>query len=411
MTTTKERRTWGTGRLFRRKTSRFWYIRYYDASGKRRTEATHTESRADAERILRDRLARKDRGELAPNARKVTFGDLATLLLDDYRVKRRRSWRRAEDALAQLAAFYGGRCERDDADDPRSRVRRYVGGCRATQIGERWQAYVAERLEAGAAHATLAIERAALRRAFTIAVRAGRLAQAPHLESLGKLNNARQGFFEADDFDAVLDALPDYLRAPMQFAYFTGWRVQSEVLPLTWAQVDLDAGMARLEPGTTKNDEGRAFPIGALPALQELVEAQREQTTALEKATGVIVPWVFHRDGKPIKSYRRAWATACDRAAHGGKPRSEKRRVVTRPQLVGRIVHDLRRTAVRNLERAGVPRSVAMKLTGHKTESVYRRYAIVAEADLREGVGKLANLKPRVARDVLPFRARCVAER
>jgi integrase len=175
----------------------------------------------------------------------------------------------------------------------------------------------------------------------------------------------------------------------MRFASCTGWRVQSEVLTLTWANVDLDAGLVRLEPGTTKNSEGRAFPFDALPALAALLHEQRARTAAVERATGALVPWVFHRNGRPIKSYRRAWASACRRAAteaRGGV------RVVARPHLAGRIVHDLRRTAVRNLERAGVPRSVAMQLTGHKTESVYRRYAIVAEADLREGVAKLATL-------------------
>jgi integrase len=93
----------------------------------------------------------------------------------------------------------------------------------------------------------------------------------------------------------------------------------------------------------------------------------------VQARTDRIIPNVFHRDGGPIKSFRGAWFTAC--AAVG---------------VPGRIFHDLRRTAVRNLERAGVPRSVAMKLTRHKTEAVYRRYAIVSDADLRDAADRLA---------------------
>jgi integrase len=156
--------------------------------------------------------------------------------------------------------------------------------------------------------------------------------------------------------------------------------------------VDFVHGVVRLEPNTTKNDEGREFPFAVLPGLKVLLEEQRRVTTALERATGRIIPFVFHNNGRPIRTYSRAFQTACDRAAHGGKGRQDKTRMLTRPELVGRLVHDLRRTAVRNLERMGVARSTAMKLTGHKTENVYRRYAIVSAADLREGVEKLAKL-------------------
>ena len=104
-----------------------------------------------------------------------------------------------------------------------------------------------------------------------------------------------------------------------------------------------------------------------------VIEEQWEETKRVEKARGIVCPWVFHRNGTPIRDFRAAWQTACDEA---GVP--------------GRIAHDFRRTAVRNLERAGVSRSTAMKLTGHKTEAVYRRYAIVSEADLTEGIAKLA---------------------
>src|ERR1041384_8036907 len=90
------------------------------------------------------------------------------------------------------------------------------------------------------------------------------------------------------------------------------------------------------------------------------------------KLAGTICPFVFHRNGKRIRNFRKAWENACVAA---GFP--------------GRIPHDLRRSAVRNMERAGLSRSVAMQLTGHKTEAVYRRYAITSEADLREGVDRL----------------------
>jgi len=134
-------------------------------------------------------------------------------------------------------------------------------------------------------------------------------------------------------------------------------------------------------PHTTKNGEGRIFPLTA--ELRELLEAQRRQADDLARTRDLIVPWVFFRmvatkrRGKkfphPIRAFTVAWARACVAA---GCP--------------GRIPHDLRRTAVRNLVRAGVSETVAMRLTGHKTRSVFDRYNIVSDGDLREAVRKLA---------------------
>jgi len=132
----------------------------------------------------------------------------------------------------------------------------------------------------------------------------------------------------------------------------------------------------RLEPGTTKNLAGRMFPF--TPELRALLEAQRAHTATARAKTGRIIPHVFHRDGEPIKSFRGAWRSACKTAG-----------------LPGRIFHDFRRTAVRNLERAGVSRSVAMQMVGHKTEAIYRRYAIVNDADLRAAAEQLAAVSER----------------
>jgi integrase len=166
--------------------------------------------------------------------------------------------------------------------------------------------------------------------------------------------------------------LPAPLKPIAEFGYLTGWRI-GEILPLRWSQVDFKAGVIRLEVGSTKNNEGRVLPFHAIPALKSLMERQLEYTRKVEREKRGIVPFVFHRNGKEVRRIAWAWEKACEQA---GCPE--------------RLFHDLRRTAVRNLERAGVPRSIAMKITGHKTEAVYRRYAIVNEADVAEGLGRLA---------------------
>jgi integrase len=224
----------------------------------------------------------------------------------------------------------------------------------------------------GAANGTINRELTALKRMFRLGERGQKVARRPYIAMLAEAD-PRKGFFETADVEALLSYLPAEVRPVVETAHVTGWRVASEILTRQWKHVDFDAGWLRLEPGETKNREGRMFPL--VPALRVVLERQRERTEALELDAGRIVPWVFHRDGEPIKAFRRSWAKACELA---GVP--------------GRLPHDLRRTAVRNLERAGVPRSTAMAMVGHKTESIYRRYAITDEAMLREGAAKLAAL-------------------
>jgi integrase len=357
----------GEGTVYQRGT--VWWAQYC-YRGRVYRETSQSADRRDAVKLLRRRLAEVVTHRHAPEAEKVTFEDLGRMVEDDYRLNGRRS-------VARVVQSF-------------KRLRQHFGFDRALDITpDRLTAYARLRVDQGAAPATVANELAALKRGFSLAVRAGRLVHRPAFPTI-QLDNARTGFFEEPEFRSLLAKLPDYLHPPVTFAYLSGWRIRSEILSLRWPQVDLAVGVVRLEPGTTKNREGREFPVSALPELAALLARQRELTTATEREVGAVIPYVFHRHGKPIRDFREAWRNACRRAG-----------------LVGMIPHDFRRTAVRNLERAGVPRSVAMKLVGHKTESIYRRYAIVSQRDLAEGVAKLAALRQSTSdvRTVLAFPA------
>ncbi len=180
------------------------------------------------------------------------------------------------------------------------------------------------------------------------------------------MNNARQGFFERAEFEAILARLPEYLRPPGSFAYRIGWRLSSEVLPLTWSQVDLEAGAVRLEVNSTKNKGGR--PIYLPHDLLDLLEGQGREHLDHYPAC----PFVFQRYGHQIRRIETSWRRA--------------RREVN---LQGKIPHDFRRTAVRNMVRAGIPERVAMMISGHKTRIIFDRYHIVSEGDLKEAARKL----------------------
>jgi integrase len=336
-----------------RKRGRVYWVRYY-RDGRRHEESSRSERKADAERLLA--LREGDIAKGVPVSAKIgqlRFDEAAKDFLNDYRVNGKRSEDVDYRLRLHLTPFFGGRRM---ASITTSDVRNYVR----------------VRQDENAAAATINRELAALKRMFSLAVQAGKLLHRPHIPMLRE-NNTRTGFFEPHEFESVLSKLPEHLKPVVTFAYLTGWRVRSEVLSLEWRNVDRRTGVIRLDPGTTKNHEGRVLPYRAIHDLEALIEEQWAAKVRLETTRRAIIGFVFHHDGRPIRDFHEVWQRA---ALAAGYP--------------SRIPHDFRRTAVRNLVRAGVSEHTAMKLTGHKTRSIFDRYDIVSESDLAGALDRLA---------------------
>ena len=229
-------------------------------------------------------------------------------------------------------------------------------------------AYIAHRKRQKAATGTINRELEALKRAFNLGLKSGTVASKPYIPMLRE-DNVRQGFFTREEVDRLILHMPADLGRMVLFGFLTGWRL-GEIQRLEWSNVDFGAREIRLEVGTTKNRGGRLFPFTT--ELQAILKAER-------KPFGRVF-----RQG----AFKKTWATACDKAGlpcvvtpygkHGGKKIKALR-----------TFHDLRRSAAREMSRAGVPERVIMELMGWKTRSVFDRYRIVSESDLREAVKKL----------------------
>lgn len=332
------------------KESPIWWIRY-SIGGKKIRESAQTTVHREAVQLLNQRLTERGRVVTRRDLEKVTFGELENLIIADYVKNGRKSIRRVQTAFHHLRAFFGGWRVIDIREDAIDR-------------------YVVDRLAQGAARASVNRELAHLRRSIKLAQRAGLARDIPTFQMLQE-NNTRKGFFEASAFEAVLEKLPAHLRPLAQAGYLTGWR-KGELLTRCWRHVDFDEGWLRLEPGETKSGKGRMFPL--IDQLSDVLQAQLARKKETERTTGrVVTALFFYDDGRPILDFRRPWNRACAEAGH--------------PDL---IFHDLRRTAARNLVRAGVPTALAKKFTGHETDSVFQRYAIEDETSLREAGEKYA---------------------
>lgn len=334
-----------------------WWLDY-GVRGVRHRESSETTSKADALRLMRQRIDAHEAGKIIGRPDRVRLAEYAT---DAEGTKRLVGGLRA---LSERQYDLGGRRSKDRLRQYWRHLEQFFGSdARAVDItGLRLDEYAVSRLGTGAARQTVNNELSALRRAFRLAIQKKLLAFAPTF-SLPQTANARSGFFEEGEFAALLLELPGDVRDLVHFLRATGWR-RDEVRLLQWSAVDFECGTVHLESARSKSGKPRVFPFGAAPELRSLLE------TRLASRDGL---YVFHRDGQPlgVGAIRSAWARATKRA---GVP--------------GRLVHDLRRSAARDFRRAGVSESVVMKLCGWETRSMFERYNIVSEDDLTDGVAR-----------------------
>ena len=334
---------YGDGRVFQRGNQ--WWIAYYVKQAGRSIEQRERggETEKQAKKKLKHRLkelAAHSLGAytfLGPAAERLTVEQLLDALQRHYQTAGKEQ-KKSASHMKHLRAFFG-----------------YELAPKVT--GQTVERYITFRQGETAANSTINRELHILRRAFTLAVKHKLLAKTHVPEFLTLEEHVREGYTQKGDLDAVLSHLKDAnVRDCVEWAFWSGMR-RGEIGKLTWAAVDLETSTLSLSRTITKTKATRKL---ALEGIYREIIARRAKARRLD------CPLIFHRQGKPMGQFRKAWTYACDKAG-----------------VSGLIFHDLRRSAIRNMVKAGVSEKVAMQISGHATRSVFERYNITDEADLR----------------------------
>jgi integrase len=339
------------GMLYQR--GRTWWVKYYRA-GKMYRESSGSSKKGVARELLQRREGSIASGTFTGlKPEKTTFDELSVDFINDYKVN--------------------GRAAVETAEKYAERLGKHFSGMRAVHItGDKVMAYIGARKQEETrigtipSNGTLNRELAALRRMFNLGRNAGKVIQVPYVPTLEE-NNVRKGFFSHEDFLKLRDSLSTSLKPIATLSYYTGMR-RGEVLGLKWAQVDFNERTITLNPGETKNGEARLLPM----AGEVFHTLQAQKALRDEKFPSCEYVFFSHRTGKRVRCFRTGWKNACKRV-----------------KLTGAKFHDFRRTAVRNLVRAGTPEKVCMLVSGHKTRAVFERYNIATVDDVKAAVSAL----------------------
>jgi integrase len=328
------------GRVFRRG-RRWWFAVYHKGQEIRRSGGTTREASRGKLKKMKAQLA----GEEFPlGDDTVTVRDL----LDSYEADLER---RGRKSLAPVRSHT-------------KPLRRLLGAYAANEVSAltiEW--FQRKRIKSRKSTGTIDKETEILRAAYRLGQKRKLIKQVSYFPFF-RADNRRTGFFETDQVERLLRELPAPIVDATEFAYLSGWR-KGEILPLRWEAVDRAAREIRLE--TSKSGDPRTLPLEG--ALWLLIEKRWRERQYQKGALTKLSPFVFHDGGKPLGDFRKSWAAACKKAG-----------------LAGKIFHDLRRSAVRNLIRSGVPQSVAMAISGHRTISMFLRYGITSEDDKRKAL-------------------------
>ena len=331
------------------------------AEEKLKRKLEDNERRAVAQKLLEKRLrkvvndAEGIKAFVGPQQSRVTVGELLDDLKSDLKLRKVRSIEGILSHLKRVRQAFG---DRRAIDVETATVDRYI------------ESHLSE--EDPPAHATVNRETGLLAQALKLGVERQRISAAPKIRKLSEKGNARQGFFEQAEFDKVIKELPDYLKGFARFGYYSGWR-RGEIRSLEWSDVDMLGKVVRLRPEHSKNSEGRVLSLaGELWNVIVRQWALREFKKP-DRSEGVSA-YVFHRKGEFVGDIRVSWRAPC-RAA----------------KVEGKLFHDSRRTAVRNMVRAGVPERLSIAISAHKTRSMFDRYNVVSEDDLRKAVERTQN--------------------